>query len=389
MWIYSVRSRIFLIFARIRTHLAHGKTAERESEKWAIRGNAVSSENLHANKGQRGRSIPISSRGVEVGSERKPRPKLQTMSSFGDSFASDGDDSRPAATTRPFDDDGYIGYDPRLPSQRFDSFSNFTDNDSNKDPGDVSSPVFNSGGDDAFQSSPMPETPSPPPIYSGGAGFSAFSPESNGKPFDGAFAPSDGPILPSPDEMQFEEGFALREWRRLNAIRLEEKEKREKEMLNEIIEEAEDYKIEFYDKRKVTCEANKVTNREKEKLFLASREKFHAEADKHYWKAIAELIPNEVPNIEKKRGKKDQEKKPSIVVIQGPKPGKPTDLSRMRQILIKLKHSPPPHMKPPAPPAPAQPASKDGKAAAAPVTAAPTKAVGTPATTVPETVAAA
>lgn len=79
--------------------------------------------------------------------------------------------------------------------------------------------------------------------------------------------------------------------------------------------------------------------------FLEDREKFHAEADKSFWKAIAELIPREVPVIEKK-GKK--EKKPTIVVIQGPKPGKPTDLSRMRQLLVKLKHEPPVHMiKPP------------------------------------------
>lgn len=92
-------------------------------------------------------------------------------------------------------------------------------------------------------------------------------------------------------------------------------------------------------------------------LYSINQEKFHKEADKQYWKAIAELIPNEVPNIEKKGRKKDQEKKPSIAVVQGPKPGKPTDLSRMRHILVKLKHNPPPHMLPP-PPAPA----KDGKA---------------------------
>ncbi|KAJ6987280.1 hypothetical protein NC653_020505 [Populus alba x Populus x berolinensis] len=81
--------------------------------------------------------------------------------------------------------------------------------------------------------------------------------------------------------------------------------------------------------------------REKE-LFLVNQEKFHAEADKNYWKSIAELIPNEVPTIEKRRGKKDQE---NIAVIQGPKPGKPTELSRMRQILLKLKQDTPPHLK--------------------------------------------
>ncbi|XP_027346775.1 clathrin light chain 1-like [Abrus precatorius] len=176
---------------------------------------------------------------------------------------------------------------------------------------------------------------------------------------DGVFV-SDGPVLPPPGEMEPEEGYVLREWRRQNAIQLEEKEKGEKEMRLRIIEEAEEYKAAFYEKRKLTVETNKVQNREREKIYLVNREKFHKEADKNYWKAIGEIIPREVPNIEKKRGKKDQEnKKPSITVVQGPKPGKPTDLSRLRQILLKLKHTPPPHMIPP-PPAPAKD-SKDGK----------------------------
>ncbi|XP_057455492.1 clathrin light chain 1-like [Lotus japonicus] len=157
-----------------------------------------------------------------------------------------------------------------------------------------------------------------------------------------------GPILPDPTLMQ-EEGSARREWRRKNAIHLEEKEKREKEMRNQIIKEAEDFKEAFYAKRKLNCETTKTNNREREKIYLANQEKFHKEADKHYWKAIAEIIPREVPNIEKRRGKKEAENKPSVHVIQGPKPGKPTDLSRMRQMILKLKQNPPTHMMPPPP----------------------------------------
>lgn len=170
---------------------------------------------------------------------------------------------------------------------------------------------------------------------------------------------SDGPILPPAVEMQAEEGLALREWRRQNALRLEEKEKKEKETLREIIEEAEEYKADFYGRRQLAVENNKAANREKEKLYLERQDKFHAEANQNYWKAIAELIPNEVPTIEK-RGKREKDKKPSIVVIQGPKPGKLTDLSRMRHVLVKLKHNPPPHLKT-APPPPPPETKKDAK----------------------------
>ncbi|KAJ0258692.1 hypothetical protein HA466_0074440 [Hirschfeldia incana] len=163
-------------------------------------------------------------------------------------------------------------------------------------------------GDDA--SEPVPPVSS----YDGSAqvddyDFAAPSSDNGGySNGDGVFGSNggghEGPILPPPSEMESDEGAALREWRRQNAIQLEEKEKREKELRNQIIEEANQFKEEFHKKRELACENNKAANKEKEKLYVETQEKFYAEASKNYWKAIAELVPKEVPTIEKRRRKR-------------------------------------------------------------------------------------
>lgn len=134
------------------------------------------------------------------------------MATSTDSFAQPGQDAVPAVgPNRPFGEDGYLGYDPRLPSQRLESFTetHFADSDSVKDSA-TDSPIFHdnkkynsfSPGDNVFVSQPTSE----------------IDAEENGTGFNGAFAGSDSPILPSPAEMEPEEGLALREWRRWGFI---------------------------------------------------------------------------------------------------------------------------------------------------------------------------
>lgn len=58
---------------------------------------------------------------------------------------------------------------------------------------------------------------------------------------------------------------------RLNAIRLEEKENKEKELRSQIIEEGEEFKRAFHEKRLRSMETNKLTNREGEKVIYFTK----------------------------------------------------------------------------------------------------------------------
>lgn len=177
------------------------------------------------------------------------------------------------ANSRPFDSDGYMGFDPRLPSQRFDSFhlpdegyseEHYTHEDpkdlgeeediySARKEGTSSNGAFDDMGSEvppAYHSTfddELGDGQSPSMSSTFGQSFDSrlqpdfapaddFSPsvDSNGKGFghSGGFPHSDdfsygfpppggsddflngGAVLPPPDEMQAEEGFVLREWKR-------------------------------------------------------------------------------------------------------------------------------------------------------------------------------
>ncbi|RYR68838.1 hypothetical protein Ahy_A03g015312 [Arachis hypogaea] len=104
--------------------------------------------------------------------------------------------------------------------------------------------------------------------------------------------------------------------------------KKKKELLNQIIKEAEEYIQAFYEKRKVNCEASKATNKETEKV-----EEIVKFPSAFLWNIIHF-------NISKLKRMNVNMCRYTWQTKRSPKPGKPTNLARMHQMILKLQQNP-------------------------------------------------
>eukprot|EP00270_Netrium_digitus_P014581 TRINITY_DN497_c0_g1_i1.p1 TRINITY_DN497_c0_g1~~TRINITY_DN497_c0_g1_i1.p1 ORF type:complete len:229 (-),score=39.14 TRINITY_DN497_c0_g1_i1:331-975(-) len=171
----------------------------------------------------------------------------------------------------------------------------------------------------------------------------AYNPAQEQPVANGNFDAYDGATLPPPSSMGPEESIVLREWRRKRAIELEEKARVSREKHALILESSKGELDSFYAKRQHQVAQGKVNNREKEKIYLENLESLNAKAGGNYWEAVTAFVNFET-QVKKEKVKAKGEPVRTSTLLNDAKPGKHTDLTRMRQVLLKLKHNPPAHL---------------------------------------------
>nr|AQQ11757.1 clathrin light chain 2b [Chara australis] len=154
----------------------------------------------------------------------------------------------------------------------------------------------------------------------------------------------------------------IHEWRRQRAKELQKKADMEKKKKADILQQASIQREAMVSERSKAIAAAYKTNREKEKVYLAELEwSMQTKPGGNYWATVAKIADDAKVGAEEKekparagsvdRGKDKGRRgsgaasSPSTSTSAGspaalPKPGKQTDLTRMRQILNKLKHKP-------------------------------------------------
>ncbi|GJP42344.1 hypothetical protein CLOM_g1918 [Closterium sp. NIES-68] len=182
----------------------------------------------------------------------------------------------------------------------------------------------------------------------------------------------DGAKLPPPSQMGSEESILLREWRRKKAIELEEKARVSREKHQQVLDDAKAELEAFYKKREMQVTQAKTNNRDKEKAYVDNLLSLNSKQGGNYWESVCAFTNFDV-SIKKEKAKKKDEPTRMSTQLNDAKAGKHTDLARMRQVLLKLKHNPPPAFAPAAGTAaapaaasskPSSTSSKSAKAAA-------------------------
>ncbi|XP_024392773.1 clathrin light chain 2 [Physcomitrium patens] len=166
----------------------------------------------------------------------------------------------------------------------------------------------------------------------------------------------DAPMMsPVPEDLsQQQESETLRQWKRKKELELQEKQRETQIKQDRILEHAAIERENFYKEREVQIEEKKRLNREKETKYRADAEMQQKLVEDNLWAAVAALIDlngdqtdgmmtangsgKQISKSQISTPKRVEQRRLKEYAVKPTK--KTTDLSRMREILLKLQQRP-------------------------------------------------